>query len=241
MEHPLSVGLNLRLIIFDLDGTLIDSEKDLAIAVNATRAEAGLPPLGQKEVDGMVGRGPAELVRRAVGDAVDEKGLRRLLEFFVLYYRKHAMENTRLYPGVAEAVAALHDRGYLLSVLTNKPTRISRDILARLGLATLMKYIYGTRGPLPGPPHPEGVQSFDQKKPDPIGILTMLKKCHLEPRQAMIVGDSSVDILTGRNAGVWTCGVTYGFQPESLKETPPDLLVDSLSELVEHLAAEPKS
>jgi phosphoglycolate phosphatase len=141
---------------------------------------------------------------------------------------------------VAEAVAALHARGYLLAVLTNKPTRISRDILAKLGLADKLKYIYGTRGPLPGPAFPDGVQSFDQKKPDPIGILTMLKKCSLEPRQAMIVGDSSVDILTGRNAGVWTCGVTYGFQPESLKETPPDLLVDSLAELVEKLA-EPKS
>src|SRR5262245_15419202 len=118
--------MDIRLIIFDLDGTLIDSEKDLAIAVNATRAEAGLPPLAQKEVDGMVGRGPAELVRRAVGEAVDEKGLRRLLEFFVVYYRQHAMENTRLYPGVAEAVATLHARGFVLSVLTNKPTRISR-------------------------------------------------------------------------------------------------------------------
>ena len=75
---------------------------------------------------------------------------------------------------------------------------------------------------------------------DFINILTMLKKCGFEPRQAMIVGDSAVDILTGRNAGVWTCGVTYGFQPESLNETPPDLLVDSLLELVDKLA-EPKS
>ena len=151
--------MDLRLLIFDLDGTLIDSEKDLAIAVNATRAEAGLPPLTQKDVDAMVGNGPAELVRRAIGDAVDEKGLRRLLEFFVLYYRQHAMEHTKLYPGVAEAVAALHDHGYLLAVLTNKPTRISRDILAKLGLAERMKYIYGTRGPLPGPAFPEDRKS----------------------------------------------------------------------------------
>lgn len=229
--------MDLRLIIFDLDGTLIDSEKDLAIAVNATRAEAGLPPLSQKEVDGMVGSGPAVLVRRAIGDAADEKGLRRLLEFFVLYYRQHAMEHTKLYPGVAEAVEKLHDRGYLLAVLTNKPTRISRDILAKLGLADKMKYIYGTRGPLPGPAFPEGVQSLDQKKPDPIGITTMLKKCALDPRQAMMVGDSSVDVLTGRNAGVWTCGVTYGFQPETLQEEPPDMMVDSLLDLVQKLSA----
>src|ERR1022692_814060 len=125
---------DIRLLIFDLDGTLIDSEQDLAIAVNATRADAGLPALNMQEVAAMVGRGAAELVKRAVPTA-DEAQFRHSLEFFVHYYRKHAMEHTKLYPGTAEAIGEMHAHGYTLAVLTNKPVRISRDILAALKLA----------------------------------------------------------------------------------------------------------
>src|SRR5438132_1521870 len=122
---------DIRLLIFDLDGTLIDSEQDLAIAVNATRADAGLSPLTQPEVAAMVGNGAAVLVRRAV-PTDDEAKLKHSLEFFVHYYRKHAMEHTKLYPGTFEAVSAMHARGLILAVLTNKPVRISRDILTSL-------------------------------------------------------------------------------------------------------------
>lgn len=227
--------MSIRLIIFDLDGTLIDSEEDLAIAVNATRAHAGLPPLALAEVASMVGRGAPELIRRAVGPAIREAELRRSLEFFVKFYRKHALEHTRLYPGVAEALADLGSQSFLLGVLTNKPVRISRDILGALGQAQRFRFIYGTKGLHEGPPHPDGIKSFDTKKPDPVGILTMLKNSSLTCREAMMVGDSGVDVLTGRNAGVWTCGVTYGFQPQTLEENPPDLMVDSLLELPEKI------
>ncbi len=226
---------DLRLLIFDLDGTLIDSEKDLAIAVNATRAHVGLAPLDLKQVDAMVGQGAPELVRRAMGDAIQPEQLPHYIELFVRFYRRHALENTKLYPGVAEAVKDLHQRGFLLGVLTNKPVRISRDILAALGLVDLFRFIFGSKGPLPGPPHPEGTRSLEKKKPDPVGILMMLEDTGLAPKQAMMVGDSSVDIQTGRNAGVWTCGVTYGFQPETLGQNPPDLTVDSLLELAGRL------
>ncbi len=232
--NPLSPGI--RLLIFDLDGTLIDSEQDLAIAVNATRAEAGLPPLTMEDVAALVGRGATELIRSAV-PTVDQARFRHSLEFFVHYYRKHSLEHTKAYPGTAEAIGEMHAHGYTMGVLTNKPVRISRDILAALQLADKFRFIYGTRGPLPGPPHPEGTQSFEEKKPNPVGILTMLKHTSLDSRQALMVGDSAVDVLTGRNAGVWTCGVSYGFQPESLRENPPDLLVDSLAELSAHLPA----
>ena len=219
----------IRLLIFDLDGTLIDSEEDLSIAVNATRADAGLPPLTMEDVAAMVGRGATELIRQAV--PVDPARFRHSLEFFVHYYRQHSLEHTKLYPGTAEAIFEMHARGYIMGVLTNKPVRISRDILAALKLAGKFSFIYGARGPLPGPPHPDGTQSFEEKKPNPVGILTMLKHTALDPKQALMIGDSAVDVLTGRNAGVWTCGVTYGFQPESLRENPPDILVDSLAEL----------
>ena len=146
------------------------------------------------------------------------------------------MEHTKLYPGTEEAIADMHARGLTLAVLTNKPVRISRDILKALKLADQLTFIYGSRGPLPGPPHPEGSLSFEDKKPNPIGIVTMLKKTGLTPKQAMMVGDSSVDVITGRNAGAWTCGVSYGFQPETLREYPPDWMVDSLAELASRLA-----
>jgi phosphoglycolate phosphatase len=226
----------IRLLIFDLDGTLIDSEQDLAIAVNATRADAGLAPLTMQEVAAMVGRGATELIRRAVPVA-DQAHFRHSLEFFVHYYRKHSLEHTKLYPGTAEAIGEIHDHGYIMAVLTNKPVRISRDILAALQLADKFRFIYGARGPLPGPPHPDGTQSFEEKKPNPVGILTMLKHTSLEPQQALMVGDSAVDVITGRNAGVWTCGVSYGFQPESFRENPPDIMVDSLAELSAQLPA----
>jgi phosphoglycolate phosphatase len=225
--NPLPSGI--RLLIFDLDGTLIDSEQDLSIAVNATRADAGLPPLTMEDVAAMVGRGATELIRQAV--PVDPSHFRHSLEFFVHYYRQHSLEHTKPYPGTVEAIGEMHARGYIMGVLTNKPTRISRDILATLKLADKFRFIYGARGPLPGPPHPDGTLSFEEKKPNPVGIVTMLKNTSLEPKQALMIGDSAVDVLTGRNAGVWTCGVTYGFQPESLRDNPPDLLVDSLAEL----------
>lgn len=228
--------MSIRLLIFDLDGTLIDSEKDLAVAVNAIRSQVGLAPLSLAEVDALVGRGAPELIRRALGDAIHPGDLPHYIELFVRFYRRHALENTRLYPGVAEALDDLSRRGFLLGVLTNKPVRISRDILAALGQAGKFRFIYGTKGLREGPPYPEGAASFEQKKPDPVGILTMLDKSGLEPRQAMMVGDSMVDVLTGRNAGVWTCGVTYGFQPKGFDQHPPDILIDSLSELYPRLA-----
>lgn len=211
---------DIRLLIFDLDGTLIDSQEDLAIAVNATLAEVGLPPLETHVVASLVGRGALELIRRALGSGFDEQQVMRSLEFFMLFYRRHALEHTRLYPGVAEALDEFGDR--ILAVLTNKPVRISRDIVAALGLAERFRFIYGGN-------------SFEQKKPDPVGIFSMLEDTGLDARQAMIVGDSRVDVLTGRNAGIWTCGVTYGFQPESFEDDPPDLLVASLGELAARL------
>src|ERR1035438_7366030 len=164
----------IRLLIFDLDGTLIDSEEDLSIAVNATRGDAGLPPLTMEDVAAMGGRGATELIRQAV-PAADQSHFRHSLEFFVHYYRKHSLEHTKLYPGTAEAIGEMHGHGYTLAVLTNKPVRISRDILAALKLADKFRFIYGARGPLPGPPHPDGIQSFEEKKPNPVGIITMLK------------------------------------------------------------------
>jgi phosphoglycolate phosphatase len=132
------------------------------------------------------------------------------------------LDNTRLYPGVKDALDRLREGGTRMAVLTNKPVRFSRSIVEGLGLARHFFQIYGGN-------------SFEQKKPDPIGIETLLRESGLARERTIMVGDSGVDILTARNAGVQACGVSYGFQPEAFVEYPPDFVVDDMAELVEHV------
>lgn len=206
------------LIIFDLDGTLVDSKLDLALAVNATRRHYGLPPLDIEQVSSYVGNGAPVLIRRAMGPEFNEQEIQQALEYFLNYYREHMLDHTRLYPTVAESLDRLKKEGLLLSVLTNKPVRFSSDILAGLGVADYFFRIYGGN-------------SFEQKKPDPAGVNAILQEAGVSGERALLVGDSAVDILTARNAGIAACGVTYGFQPESLAEYPPDFMVNSMAEL----------
>lgn len=131
------------LLIFDLDGTLIDSREDLAISTNATRAYFGLPPLSDDVVQSYVGNGASVLVRKALGPGVTDAQAHEGLAFFLKYYRAHSLQHTRLYDGVAEAVSTLAGQGHDLSVLTNKPRQISLDIIDALGLAASFFQIYG--------------------------------------------------------------------------------------------------
>jgi phosphoglycolate phosphatase len=210
------------LIIFDLDGTLIDSARDLVIAVNQTLAHFDLPPLSPEVVRSYVGNGAAMLVRRSLG--AREELLEEALPYFVKDYRAHALAHTRLYPGVAATVAELAEQGHTLAVLTNKPVKISTDIVAGLGVGGYFQRIYGG-------------DSFERKKPDPIGILTLLKETSSAGEDAWMVGDSGVDVETARNAKVRVCGVNWGFQPESFEANPPDILVAEPRELLAALAA----
>jgi phosphoglycolate phosphatase len=203
----------MSLLIFDLDGTLIDSKLDLAHAVNATRVHMGKPALEHDTVYSYVGNGAPVLIRRAMGADASEEDVAGALEFFLDYYRNHAVDYTVLYPGVSECLTKLHAAGHALALLTNKPVRISRSIMEHFDLARLMSRIYGGN-------------SFEQKKPDPVGIHTLRAELSAAVSDTWMVGDSGVDVQTARNAGVAVCGVTYGFQPESLREFPPDVLVD---------------
>ncbi len=207
------------LVIFDLDGTLIDSAEDLAIATNATRAHFGMPPLDATLIHSYVGNGAAMLVRRALGPDASEELANDALSYFVKFYRKHALEHTRLYPGVAEVVNELSEQDHhTLAILTNKPVRISTDIVAGLGLGARFKRIYGG-------------DSFEQKKPDPVGIVTLMAETASAPEKTWMVGDSGVDIQTARNAKVRACGVAWGFQPETFAQHPPDLVINKPDEL----------
>jgi phosphoglycolate phosphatase len=210
----------VRALVFDLDGTLIDSKLDLALSVNAALIELHRPPLPHEQIYGYVGQGALRLVEQALGDGADPKEVEHGHEFFLSYYRAHMLDQTIAYPGVREGLAALEN--WSLAVLTNKPTRFSQEILVGLDLAKYFRVIHGGN-------------SFEKKKPDPVGMLAIAREFGLSPKQTMLVGDSDIDVQTARNAGSWVCGVTYGFGSAGLVKCPPDLLLDSLIELPAYL------
>ncbi len=209
--------------MFDLDGTLIDSRLDLIHSVNAMLRHLERPELPGDVIASYVGDGAPVLVRRALGDPDDEAFFRNALEYFLGYYRLHKLDHTRVYEGIPEMLAGLASPSRQMAVLTNKPVNASRDILRALGLRDFFVSVYGGN-------------SFTTKKPDPLGVQTILQETGVAAGEALIIGDSSVDVLTGRNAGLWTCGVTYGFAPHTLEEVLPDVLVESPRELGELLS-----
>lgn len=208
----------VRVFIFDLDGTLIDSKLDLALAVNATREKFGLGPLAHGIIFDYIGDGAPMLVRRALDHTEDDAMVAEALPFFLSYYREHMLDNTVLYPGVREGLEQLAADERVLTVLTNKPERFSKLILEGLGVAGRFRLVYGGN-------------TFERKKPDPIGVEAILRETGAGKEQALVVGDSEIDVQTARNAGVRVVGVSYGLGSERLQEHPPDLMVDSLVEL----------
>ena len=210
----------VRVLIFDLDGTLIDSKLDLALSVNAVLEHAGRATLPHETIYSYVGNGAPLLVRRALGEGATDAEVEAGVEHFLAYYHEHMLDNTTTYPGVREGLAQLEGRA--MAVLTNKPTLFSREILERLGLARYFRFVYGGN-------------SFAKKKPDPMGVEILLRDLAAEPHEAMMVGDSDVDVRTARNAGIWACGVTYGLGTDGLRAHPPDIMLASLAELPAHI------
>jgi phosphoglycolate phosphatase len=210
----------MDLLIFDLDGTLVDTKLDLAQAVNTTRSHMGMAPLENQRVYSYVGNGAPSLIRLALGNQASEAEVQEALEFFLEYYREHYLDYTTLYPGVKESLDRLRAAGKRMAVLTNKPVRISRLIVDGLGVHDHFFQVYGGN-------------SFDFKKPHPIGVEALRKETGVSRDRTLMVGDSSVDVQTARNAGIPCCGVTYGFQPETLIDPAPDLLVDRMEELAD--------
>jgi phosphoglycolate phosphatase len=212
----------MDLLIFDLDGTLVDSRLDLANAVNAMRQHLAMSPLTNERVYSYVGHGAPVLVRRALGEPAAEHDLQAALAFFMQYYAAHDLEHTTLYPGVRESLDRFRDAGKRMAVLTNKPVRMSRHIVEGLGIGGHFFQVFGG-------------DSFERKKPDPMGVEALLREAGMDRAHAMMVGDSAVDVATARNAGIACCGVTYGFQPESLADPAPDLLVDRMEQFADWL------
>ncbi len=218
-----------RLLVFDLDGTLIDSRIDLCNSINAMLSHFGKPSLPENVIASYIGDGASMLVRRAFGDPEgdlhDEAFVNEALTFFLDFYRIHKLDFTYVYPGVMEALetirAALPDLP--MAVLTNKPVRPSQDICAHFGLDRFFFRNYGGN-------------SFHTKKPDPTGLLTLVAEAStltgttITPADTIMIGDSDVDVLTARNCGARALGCTFGLAPHALAAAAPDLLVDSPSE-----------
>ena len=207
---------SVRALIFDLDGTLIDSKQDLIHSVNAMLRELGRRELAEETISGYIGHGAPKLVARALGENCTEEERQRALDFFLRYYEAHKMDTTYAYPGVAETLQKL--AGMQMAVLTNKPVRISVRILDAMGLSKYFRAIYGGN-------------SFETKKPDPVGARTILKELGAEPGEALFVGDSEVDVQTARNAGMMAAAVNYGFGVHDRGAYPADIYLERFGDL----------
>jgi phosphoglycolate phosphatase len=210
MEYP------AQLLVFDLDGTLVDSKEDLANAVNVALESFDLPPLPHPVVYSYVGDGATMLMRRALPPERDDL-LPELLDRFLSYYRRHLLDTTRAYPGVVGALRKWSGI-YRMAVLTNKGMDMTSEILSGLSLDG---YFFEVRGG----------DSFDTKKPDPEGLIHILREAGVGARETVMVGDSTNDVLAGRAAGTVTCGVTYGLGAHGFTGHPPDFTVDRFPDL----------
>lgn len=215
----------LKALIFDLDGTLIDSKKDLVISVNATLREMRRAELPEELVASYVGSGAPVLIAKALGGAPAPDELQRALKFFLAHYEEHKLDYTNEYPGVRETLERL--RGVPMAVLTNKPVNISVRILEELGLAQFFDQICGGN-------------SFATKKPDPFGANALLHEMGVAAADAAMVGDSEVDVQTARNAGMISAIVNFGFGTHDRKAHPADVYLDRMEELIPMVAPERK-
>jgi phosphoglycolate phosphatase len=211
----------VRALIFDLDGTLIDSQRDLIRSVNVMLREMGRAELKEETISGYIGQGAPILVGRALGEGASDEEHKRALQFFLGYYEEHKMDTTRSYPGVAETLEEL--AGLPMAILTNKPARISVRILDELGLKRYFRAVYGGN-------------SFETKKPDPLGANTILREFCVAPQEALLIGDSEVDVQTARNAGALAAAVNYGFGVHDRAAHPADIYLERISDLIELLA-----
>jgi phosphoglycolate phosphatase len=216
----------IRLLIFDLDGTLVDSRLDLTNSVNAMLRKYERPELPCDLIATYIGDGAPMLVRRALGDPDDQAFVDEALIYFMTYYREHKLDNTYVYAGVKESLESIsvaRNGDVKMAVLSNKPVNPSRAIVEALGLGGYFFQIYGGN-------------SFPTKKPDPQGALALLKEAGVKPAEAVMVGDSANDVLTAQNAGMFSVGLTYGLSPATLEKVPPDVLLDRADEIGELFA-----
>ena len=218
--------MTLRLLVCDLDGTLVDSFRDIANSCNLLLAWLGVGALPDSVIRPCIGRGVRFLVAGVLREAgADAASVDAQLDRYREIYREHALDETRLYPGVRETLETLHgrDKGLRLAVLSNKPERATRDILLAFGIDGHFAYVAGG-------------DSFEEMKPSPLPLRRMLQAMDVSATDAAIVGDSVYDLQAGKAAGMTTIAATYGFQsPEMLKALEPDFSVSAFAEILDLL------
>jgi phosphoglycolate phosphatase len=208
--------MKIKIIIFDLDGTLVDSSVDICHAVNYAIAETGIKPVSVARTITLIGEGISRLFEKLLDAEDHEADKEVLVSRFLEYYGEHLTDNTPLYPGVKETLEALGN--FRKVVITNKREAASQKILQSLGVAQHLDFIAGS-DTTPG------------KKPSPVPVLFVLEKFGVQPSEAVIIGDSSFYIDAGKAAGIKTIAVTYGYRPiEELKKA--DYMVNSMPEVI---------
>ena len=227
-------GHTAKLLIFDLDGTLIDSREDLANSINAMLIHFGKKELPHEVIASYIGDGAPMLVRRALGDPDDESFVQDAMLYFLSWYREHKLDNTYVYDGVKDALNSIQKsragasaqgiQALRMAVLSNKPVGPTRAIVEALGLGPYFFQVYGGN-------------SFHTKKPDPAGVQALLEEVGVAADETIIIGDSDIDVLTARNSGIYSVGVTYGLAPHTLEDAPPDVLIDHPRELADVLGS----
>ncbi len=214
--------MKLKAVLFDLDGTLIDSKKDIAAAANAARLHFGMVPLDLETLVGYIGWGVEHLNKKALGTedpAILAEGLKVLGD----HYKVHCVDQTIVFPGTRELLESLVSRGIKLGLVSNKPHELTQLTLQKLGLFHFFTAVLGA-------------DATQNKKPNPDPLLKVLKKLGVTQEEAVMIGDSSVDLEAARAAGLRVGLVAHGFVPkEKLVSLHPDWLVDSLNQLTDLL------
>jgi len=217
--------LHVSLMLFDLDGTLIDSKTDLANSINLMLADLGRPTLSEATVGGFVGDGVRVLVRRcltatepnhrAPDDELHSKGIGLMHS----HYADEMFKTTRLYPKIAETLGAFDDKRK--AVVTSKEVRFTRIILEHFDIAKYFDAIVGG-------------DTTPARKPDPGPVLEAMRQLSTSARETVMIGDSENDVIAGKRAGTYTCAVSYGFRSaEELRAAEPDVLIERFDQLTE--------
>ncbi|WP_417421968.1 phosphoglycolate phosphatase [Halomonas sp.] len=214
-----------RLVAFDLDGTLIDSVPDLAVAVQLALGKLDLPLPTEERVRDWVGNGAPVLVERALtwalGHPPEENFQARALDTFMEYYAAAPNALTTLYPGVKTALEALHRAGFTFALITNKPEQFIKPILEHFGLLEWFSLWVGG-------------DTLAEKKPSPLPLLYIAKACNVAPSECLMVGDSRHDIEAGKAAGFATLALPYGYNHgDPIELSQPDVVLSSLLALLE--------
>jgi len=208
--------MQFDLIVFDLDGTLVETREDLARSVNNALEAEGLPIHPMETVVRFVGDGALKLVQRSVGAGFSDETCQKVLAGFLEHYLDHCTDHAECYPGAIEVLPMLDPAR--LCVLTNKPIEPTLKILDKLSLSSHFEDVIGGDGDL-------------GRKPNPAAILSLIAESKTTPERTLLVGDTSVDVLTARNCGCKVAGVQFGFRPGDFENYPPDYLLGSFLDL----------